>query len=107
MDKPSTTMPATVDKIIKPLFDSEPEKAQIAVEGADHLYRELRIENVLTGEDGEQVRLKEGAEVQVTIEADPEATTQSQETQSEGAVQNARRDSQETDEEIRSRRKAG
>jgi hypothetical protein len=100
-------MPATVDKIIKPLFDSEPEKAQIAVEGADHLYRELRIENVLTGEDGEPVRLKEGAEVQVTIEADPEATTQRDETQSEGEVQNARGDSKEAEEEIRSRRKAG
>jgi len=106
-DKPSTTLPATVDKIIKPLFESEPEKAQIAVEGADHLYRELRIENALTGEDGEQVRLKEGAEVQVTIEADPEATTQSQETQSEDEVQNSSGNPKETGEEIRSRRKAG
>ena len=106
-DKPSTTLPATVDRIIKPLFDSEPEKAQIAVEGADHLYRELRIENTLTSENGEQVRLKEGAEVQVTIEADTEATTRSRETQSEGGVQNSRGDSDETDEEIRSRRKAG
>ncbi len=77
-DKPSTTLPATVDRIIKPLFDNEPEKAQIAVEGADHLYRELRIENALTGEDGERLRLKEGAEVQVTIEVDPEGTTHSQ-----------------------------
>ncbi len=73
-EKPSTTLPATVEKIIKPLPPSEPEKAQIAVEGADHLYRELRVENTLTDENGDKVRLKKGAEVQVTIEADAEAT---------------------------------
>ena len=74
-EKPSTTLPATVEKIIKPQSLAEPEKAQIAVEGADHLYRERRIENALTDENGEKVRLKEGSEIQVTIEADPEATT--------------------------------
>lgn len=74
-DKPSTTLPATVDKIIKPPSPDEPEKAQITVEGADHLYRELRIENTLVGENGEKVRLKPGAEVEVTIEAEPQATT--------------------------------
>ena len=47
-----------------------PEKAQIAVEQADHLYREIRIENSLQDEEGKQVRLKPGAEVDVTIEAD-------------------------------------
>jgi hypothetical protein len=72
-DKPSTTLPATVEKIIK--SPSEPEKAQIVVEGADDLYRELRIENTLTDEKGEKVGLKPGAEVEVTIEADPKATT--------------------------------
>jgi hypothetical protein len=74
-EKPSTTLPATVEKIIKPLSPSDPEKAQIAVEGADHLYREIRIENTLTDENGGKVRLKEGAEVEVTIEADAAATT--------------------------------
>jgi hypothetical protein len=74
-DKPSTTLPATVEKIIKSPSPSEPEKAQIAVEGADDLYRELRIENTLTDEKGEKVGLKPGAEVEVTIEADPKATT--------------------------------
>jgi len=72
-EKPSTTLPATVEKIIKPPFPSEPEKAQIAVHGADHLYRELRIENTLTDENGDTVRLKPGAEVEVTIAAEPEA----------------------------------
>jgi hypothetical protein len=73
-ENPSTTLVATVEKIIKPVSPQEPEKAQIAVEGADHLYRELRIDNTLTDENGEEVRLKQGAEVQVTIEADPAAT---------------------------------
>lgn len=74
-DKPSTTLPATVDKIIKSPSPSEPDKAQISVEGADHLYRELRIENTLIDENGKKVSLKQGAEVEVTIEAEPEATT--------------------------------
>ncbi len=73
-EKPSTTLPATVEKIIKSLSPSIPEKAQLAVEGADHLYRELRIENALTDENGDQVRLKQGAEVEVTIEAEASAT---------------------------------
>jgi len=69
------TMPGTVEKIIPPAHPSEPEKAQIAVEGADELYREIRIENALTDENGDEVRLKKGAEVEITVEADPEATT--------------------------------
>ncbi len=73
-EKPSTTLPAVVEKIIKSPSPNEPEKAQIAVEGADHLYRELRIENALIDENGDKVRLKQGAEVEVTIEAEPEAT---------------------------------
>ena len=74
-EKPSATLPGTVEKIIKSLYPGEPEKAQIAIEGADHLYKEIRIENTLTDEDGNEVRLKQGAEVEVTVEAEPEATT--------------------------------
>ncbi|MGA8272059.1 MAG: hypothetical protein WB919_10925 [Candidatus Sulfotelmatobacter sp.] len=76
-EKPSTTLPATVEKIIKPMFPSEPEKAQIAVQGADHLYRELRIENILTDENGDKVKLKPGVEVEVTIAADAADTAKS------------------------------
>lgn len=74
-EKPSTTLPATVERIIKPVIPSDPEKAQIAVAGADHLYRELRIENILTDENGDTVKLKPGAEVEVTIAAEPAATS--------------------------------
>ena len=73
-EKTSTTMPAVVEKIIKSPF-GEPEKAQITVETADHLYREIRIENTLTDENGRKVGLKPGTEVEVTVEADIDDTT--------------------------------
>jgi hypothetical protein len=73
-EKPSATLRGTVEKIIASSFPSEPEKAQIAVDGADHLYKEIRIENTLTAENGGKVQLKPGAEVKVTVEAQPEAT---------------------------------
>lgn len=73
-ERPSVTLPAVVEKVIKSSYPGEPEKAQITVEGADDLYREIRIENTLTDENGDKVRLKPGAEVEVTVEARPEAT---------------------------------
>jgi hypothetical protein len=73
-EKPSATLPGTVEKIIKSPIPNEPEKAQIKVEGADDLYREIRIDNTLTNENGEEVSLKPGAQVEVTVEAEPEAT---------------------------------
>jgi hypothetical protein len=73
-EKPSATLPGVVEKIIKPPHPNLPEKAQIAIEGADHLYREIRIDNTLTDENGGQVRLKPGATVDVTVEAQPKDT---------------------------------
>jgi hypothetical protein len=43
------------------------------VEGADHLYKEIRIENTLHDENGKEVALKQGAEVDVVVQAHPEA----------------------------------
>ena len=74
-NKPSVTLPGTVEKIIPSNYASEPEKAQIAVDGAEHLYQEIRIENKLQDNDGNEVQLKPGADVEVTIKADPTATT--------------------------------
>jgi hypothetical protein len=74
-NKPSVTLPGTVEKIIPSNFASEPEKAEIAVDGAEPLYQEIRIENKLQDNDGNEVELKPGAEVEVTIKADPSATT--------------------------------
>ena len=73
-EKATVTLPGTVEKIIPPIAASEPEKAQIAVEGAEHLYREIRVENTLQDADGNDVSLKKGAAVEVTIAADPEDT---------------------------------
>jgi hypothetical protein len=73
-EKATVTLPGTVEKIIPPLVPTQPEKAQIAVEGAEHLYREIRVENTLQDADGNEVSLKKGATVEVTIAADPEAT---------------------------------
>jgi hypothetical protein len=64
-----------VQQVLRPFLSSEPEKAQISIEDAEDLYREIRIENVLTNENGEKVRLKPGADVDVVVEADTDATT--------------------------------
>jgi hypothetical protein len=72
-EKPAVTLPGVVEKIVKPITPSEPEKAQIAIQGADDLYKEIRVENTLKNAAGEKVRLKPGAEVDVTIEAPIEA----------------------------------
>jgi len=67
--KPAVTLPGVVEKIVKPAIPSEPEKAQIVIQGAEELYREIRVENTLQNAAGEEVRLKPGAEVEITIEA--------------------------------------
>ena len=72
-DKATVTLPGTVEKIIPSIIPHEPEKAQISVETAEHLYREIRVENTLHDGNGNPVSLKKGAEVEVTIEAPPEA----------------------------------
>ena len=74
MQKPNVTLPGKVEKIIKSPDPSEPEKAEISIEGADTLYQEIRIENSLTDENGDEVHLKKGAQVEVTVEAEKGAT---------------------------------
>jgi hypothetical protein len=73
-EKPNVTLPGTVEKIIPSPHPSEPEKAQIAIEDGDDLYKEIRIENALQDKDGNEVALKEGSEVKVTVEADKKDT---------------------------------
>jgi len=73
--KPNVTLPGTVEKIIPSPHPNEPEKAQISVKDADDLYKEIRIENALQDEDGNEVALKKGAEVEVTVQADKKDTT--------------------------------
>jgi uncharacterized protein YfaS (alpha-2-macroglobulin family) len=72
--KPSAVMSGTVETIIKSPLPNEPDKAEIHVAGADHLYREIRIDNSLTNEKGKEVSLKLGARVEVTVEAKADST---------------------------------
>jgi hypothetical protein len=70
-EQPRTVIPGTVEKLIPSPRPNQPEKAQIAIEG-DHGYRDLRIENSLTDEHGDEVKLKKGAYVKVTVAARPD-----------------------------------
>jgi hypothetical protein len=71
-EHPSTIMSGTVKKIIPPLSASQPEKALVAVDAADQCYRNLRFENTLKDEYGEDVKLKKGAHVEVIITEEPD-----------------------------------
>lgn len=71
MRKAKTVKAGRVRKIIKPLHPNLPEQPEIEVHDADHLYKEIRIENALEDEHGNKVKLKENADVDVVIEADP------------------------------------
>ena len=68
-ENPSTTMSGTVIKIIRSRTASEPEKAQIDVDGSDYQHGNLRIENTLVDEHGDDVSLKKGAHVDLTVTA--------------------------------------
>jgi len=72
LEQPSVTMPGTVGKIIPSPRPSKAEKAQISVSGADRMYRNLRIKNTLTDEHGDDVALKKGGHVEVTVTAEPD-----------------------------------
>jgi hypothetical protein len=68
-EQPSTTVPGTVDKIIPSPRSGQSEKAQIALDETNPRYRDFRIENTLTDEHGDDVKLKKGGHVEVTVTA--------------------------------------
>jgi hypothetical protein len=72
--KPQSTKQGIVKRIIKPRITEEPEKAEITIDGADPLYREIRVENTLQDPNGKEVKLKEGAHVDVILETDAKNT---------------------------------
>jgi hypothetical protein len=78
--KPQITKPGAVKKIIKSRFPDETEKAEIEVENADPLYKEIRIENSMEDQDGNRLKLKIGAHVSVTFDADIDQTAPANET---------------------------
>jgi phage gp45-like len=68
-EPPSTTVPGNVEKIIPPVGANKPEQAQIATDETSGRHRDFRIENTLTDEHGEDIKLKKGARVEVTVKA--------------------------------------
>ena len=75
MGKKRKKIKGTVQKIIKSLHPQQAEQAQIELHEGEHLYREIRVENVVADEQGQKARMKPGAEVDVVIEADSDSTT--------------------------------
>jgi hypothetical protein len=73
-NRPWRTIPAVVSKIVKPIVADQPEKVEIAVEVADDLFREIRIQNTLTDVDGGSVSLTKGAQLEITLEAQAKYT---------------------------------
>jgi hypothetical protein len=73
-EKPAITLPGTVEKIIPTSNLPKLKRQRSQWEGADHLYRDIRVDNELQDENGKTVSLKPGAHVEVTTEAEPEAT---------------------------------
>ena len=72
-EKLAVTLPGTVEKIIPSVDPKDADKAQIHIDGAQPLYREIRVDNVLTDKTGEEAKLKVGSHVEITIEADANA----------------------------------
>lgn len=70
-EQPTVIISGTVDKIIPSSRPTQPEKAQIAVRDADERHQDLRIENALTDEHGDDVKPKKGARVEVAVTAEP------------------------------------
>jgi len=68
-ERASTTAHGTVEEIIRPSDPNEPEKAQIAIQPPEEPALEIRIDNTLTTKNRDEVSLKKGAKVKVTITA--------------------------------------
>lgn len=67
--KPSTSMPARVNKVLPSLHEPKP-RVEISIPAADHLFREIRIENHFMAPDGKPVMLNAGEELTLTLEAE-------------------------------------
>jgi hypothetical protein len=66
---PTVKLHGVVDKIVPPVSANGPGKAQIVIQEAEELYKEIRIDNAFENGDGETVKLKHGTEVDVIVEA--------------------------------------
>jgi hypothetical protein len=68
-ERPRTTIPGTVDKLMPSANPRSRGKAQISIQGETG-YRKLPIENSLTDEHGDEVKLEKGGQVGVTVTAE-------------------------------------
>jgi len=68
-DRPWKTVSAVVKKILPTGVARSPEKVEITIDEADYLFREVRLENALTDPSGSVVALKQGARLDLTLEA--------------------------------------
>lgn len=64
------SLTGVVRKLLPHTHPNEPERVEITISDADDLFREIRIPNLFTGLDGGSVGLKNGAAVDITLEAD-------------------------------------
>jgi hypothetical protein len=70
-EQPSISLQGVVDKIIPSPQPNQPEGAQIAIKEPNLPEQDLHIENSLTDEHGDDVKLKKGAHVDITVTAEP------------------------------------
>jgi hypothetical protein len=76
VELPSTSVSGTVRRIIPSRRVGKPESAEIDLEVSEKRNRDLRIENTLTNEHGQAVKLKKGARVDVNVTARDKASTE-------------------------------
>jgi len=67
VDGASVTLGGSVQRTMPRLAADGVETAEISIDGAEHLYREIRIPNLLKDRNGKNVALQPGSEVEITI----------------------------------------
>jgi hypothetical protein len=68
----ASSLPGTVEKIIKPMIPGEVEKVQIAIQSGNDPNQRIRIVNTLVDARGEAVSLKTGAAVNIVVRPKPQ-----------------------------------
>ena len=70
----ASSLPGTVEKIIKPMIPGEAEKVRISIQSGDDPNQRIRIANTLIDARGEAVALKRGAALHIVIRPKPKDT---------------------------------
>jgi hypothetical protein len=63
----ASSLPGTVEKVIKPMILGDAEKVEISIQSGDDPSQRIRIANTLMDAVGEAVALKKGAAVHFVI----------------------------------------